>query len=357
MKKLIIFVFIIFVGILFANPIMPGPIIVELYRDGNDWELTLYNETMFEFNLDNCALSSNYGFSEFNDEIEFLEYVTVTNDDLQDSLYINWESDVIRTYYDDGNGLEEIDNWSFAPVSYWFNSINSLYSGQSLRRHEPMMDYEFLLKDSNIEEGLRTRGIFEGYIFDVNGDPVENASIEFYRDENWLENIFLPITSNAIGFFSSEIFAKNFEVSVCLGSQVLVDTFLTIEPDSTTFIEFYTDYNPSSSDNHEISLPASYYNLSNYPNPFNPTTVISFSVPQTSSFVTIEIFNSRGQKIKTISPSLCHPEPVEGRGETKCNVIWNGTNENNKQVPSGVYFYKLVSGGKELAANKMLLLK
>ncbi|NQT65124.1 MAG: T9SS type A sorting domain-containing protein, partial [FCB group bacterium] len=305
---------------------------------------------MEEFTLDNCAISTGTGFSEFNDGIEFLQYVTVTYEDLQDSLCINWESDVIRTYYDDGNGLEEIDNWSFAPVSYWFNSINSLYSGQSLRRHEPMMDYEFLLKDSNIEDGLRTRGILEGYVYDLNDDQLEGATIEFYRDENWLENIFPPIISNSIGFYSSEIYAKNYEVSICLGSQVLVDTFLTIEPDSTTFIEFYTDYNPSSSDDYEISLPSSYYNLSNYPNPFNPTTEISFSIPQTSSSVTIEIYNSRGQKIKTLDiPNSSSQNPNQ--------ITWNGTNENNKQVPSGVYLYKLVSNGRELAANKMLLLK
>ena len=57
-------------------------------------------------------------------------------------------------------------------------------------------------------------------------------------------------------------------------------------------------------ENHE--LPLTDYQLINYPNPFNPTTEISFSVPQTSLFVTIEIFNSRGQKIETIFPSLCH---------------------------------------------------
>ena len=85
--------------------------------------------------------------------------------------------------------------------------------------------------------------------------------------------------------------------------------------------------------------------------------MISFETTNLHEESRIEIFNSRGQKIKTISPSLCHPEPVEGRGETKYSVVWDGTNKNNKQVPSGVYLYKLVSNGKELAANKMLLLK
>ncbi len=350
MKKFLTFLIIIVVGILFANPILPGPIITELYRDGDNWQITLYNEMMEEFTLDNCAISFGSGFTEFNDGIEFFQYVTVTYEDLQDSLCIDWESDVIRTYFDDGYGLMEVDVWSFSPISYWSNSVNPLYSGQSLRKCEPMMDYDFLLKDSNIEDGLRTRGILEGHVYNLNDNPLEGATIEFYRDENWLENIFFPIITNSLGLYSSEIYAKNYEVSVCLGSQVLVDTFLTIEPDSTTYVEFYTYYNPSSSDDHEISLPSSYYNLTNYPNPFNPTTEISFSVQQMSSFVTIEIFNSRGQKIKTIPI-------VEERGETKYNIVWDGTNEIGKQVPSSVYLYKLISNGKELATNKMLLLK
>ena len=85
--------------------------------------------------------------------------------------------------------------------------------------------------------------------------------------------------------------------------------------------------------------------------------MISFETTNLHENTRIEIFNSRGQKIKTISSNLYHREPVEGRGGTKYSVVWDGSNKNNKQVPSGVYLYKLVSNGKELAVNKMLLLK
>ena len=40
--------------------------------------------------------------------------------------------------------------------------------------------------------------------------------------------------------------------------------------------------------------------LGNYPNPFNPSTTISFSVAQTSSFVNLEIYNMKGQKVKQL---------------------------------------------------------
>ncbi|MCK5457887.1 MAG: peptidylprolyl isomerase, partial [Melioribacteraceae bacterium] len=54
-------------------------------------------------------------------------------------------------------------------------------------------------------------------------------------------------------------------------------------------------------------IPTSYALGQNYPNPFNPSTTISFSIPNNSK-VNISIYNLRGQKIKDLSPSLCHPE-------------------------------------------------
>jgi len=53
--------------------------------------------------------------------------------------------------------------------------------------------------------------------------------------------------------------------------------------------------------------------IRNYPNPFNPSTIISFEISEMNiETVNIEIYNLKGQKIKTITPSLCHPKPAEG---------------------------------------------
>jgi len=68
----------------------------------------------------------------------------------------------------------------------------------------------------------------------------------------------------------------------------------------------------------------------------------------------IEIYNSRGQKIKTLD---CSNSLAATSKELTQSIVWDGTNEIGKQVPSGVYLYKLISNGKELAVNKMLLLK
>ncbi len=86
----------------------------------------------------------------------------------------------------------------------------------------------------------------------------------------------------------------------------------------------------------------------NYPNPFNPETTISFSVTQTSSFVNLDIYNIKGQKVKQlISDQLSAGQRT---------VIWNGTDDNGKSVSSGIYFYKLKTANFE-KTKKMILLK
>jgi len=104
---------------------------------------------------------------------------------------------------------------------------------------------------------------------------------------------------------------------------------------------------------HENNVPLDKIMISNYPNPFNPTTTISFSSEQNEQYE-LTIYNVKGEKVKMFSPSLCHPEFIEGRGEVR--VIWNGTDDSNKPVSSGIYFAKLKSGSIEVS-KKMLLLK
>ena len=87
--------------------------------------------------------------------------------------------------------------------------------------------------------------------------------------------------------------------------------------------------------------------LTNYPNPFNPTTTISFSLPNEQK-IELTIYNIKGQKVKTLMD--CYTSPGE------FELIWNGKDDNGKRVCSGVYFYKLRTQNNEII-RKMLLLK
>lgn len=95
-------------------------------------------------------------------------------------------------------------------------------------------------------------------------------------------------------------------------------------------------------------IPKKFTLLGNFPNPFNPETTIEFSVPEQAKY-SIEIFNVLGQKVKVLAENEIAKEGTN-------QVSWNGTDENNSLVPSGVYFYKVTSGN-ETQISKMLLLK
>ena len=89
--------------------------------------------------------------------------------------------------------------------------------------------------------------------------------------------------------------------------------------------------------------------IGNYPNPFNPTTTISFTIAQTSSFASLEIYNLKGQKVKSFPVIL-------GGVEGQHSIVWNGKDDNNQPVSSGIYLYKMKTDNHE-ETKRMILLK
>ena len=88
--------------------------------------------------------------------------------------------------------------------------------------------------------------------------------------------------------------------------------------------------------------------LGNYPNPFNPQTTISFSVSESSSFVTLDIYNVKGQQVRT----LVNEQLTSGF----YSYIWDGKNNAGRSVTSGIYFYKM-QNSDYTRTRKMILLK
>ncbi len=90
-------------------------------------------------------------------------------------------------------------------------------------------------------------------------------------------------------------------------------------------------------------LPDGFGLAQNFPNPFNPSTTITYDVAQTAH-VTLDVFDVTGRKVATL---------VDGvRTASSYNVRWEAGN-----LPSGVYFYQLRADGQLIDAKKMLLVK
>ncbi|OQY30057.1 MAG: hypothetical protein B6244_02010 [Candidatus Cloacimonetes bacterium 4572_55] len=87
--------------------------------------------------------------------------------------------------------------------------------------------------------------------------------------------------------------------------------------------------------------------LQNYPNPFNPITTIIFEIPKTSE-VYMEIYDVSGKFVRNLVD-----KPMEIGYHS---VVWDGVDEQGKDVSSGIYFYK-IEAGKFENTKKMVLLR
>ena len=86
--------------------------------------------------------------------------------------------------------------------------------------------------------------------------------------------------------------------------------------------------------------------VTNFPNPFNPTTTISFETTNLHENTRIEIYNIKGQRIRQFSFF-----------NNQSSIVWDGTNQASQPVSSGLYYVVLTQNGEVKATNKMILMK
>ncbi len=92
-------------------------------------------------------------------------------------------------------------------------------------------------------------------------------------------------------------------------------------------------------------LPTATSLFAAYPNPFNPETTINFNVKE-NDLASLVIYNLKGQVVKSYTNFL----------PGQHSLVWNAKDDNNKNVASGVYLYKLISNSYN-KTNKMILMK
>jgi len=179
------------------------------------------------------------------------------------------------------------------------------------------------------------------------GDFVEAWLDDFYilSEEDIAEGLTLTYwiinTSYNIGYTDNTIANPNGNLIKVGQNWYHADTEFNISGNWDIALGFNGELVNSSDENLEIIN----HDLSNYPNPFNPNTTISFNATaENISNVKIEIFNVRGQQIENLEIGNLK----KGRNE----IVWNAEN-----FASGIYLYKLIVNGKIEAVKKCLLLK
>lgn len=109
----------------------------------------------------------------------------------------------------------------------------------------------------------------------------------------------------------------------------------------------YIDVSDFLNTNDHLTPQIQTFSINSYPNPFNHTTNINFSLKKENK-VKVNIFNLKGQKINTIIS--------EKKSDGSHNIIWNGKDKNNVECPSGIYFIKVEAEGMN-QAKKILKLR
>jgi flagellar hook assembly protein FlgD len=97
----------------------------------------------------------------------------------------------------------------------------------------------------------------------------------------------------------------------------------------------------------EVTMKPPQFTLTpNAPNPFNPMTTIRFEVDR-PGLTTLRVYAVNGSLVRTLASGTL---PAGGY-----RVTWDGRDERGRAVASGLYIYRLESGGRHLAAKMSLL--
>lgn len=97
-----------------------------------------------------------------------------------------------------------------------------------------------------------------------------------------------------------------------------------------------------------LSIPEIYALGANYPNPFNPSTTITYQLPE-AGYVNLRVYDLTGKVVNTLVG--------EYRPAGYHQVVWNGRDSMGASVATGVYFYHIVVGQSYTETRKMVLIK
>ncbi len=200
-------------------------------------------------------------------------------------------------------------------------------------------------------EGLSMR-------YDLNQFTINSSALKYYdylmycgkelietsEGEHVLDNVLsiyklindVPIR---VGAIESDYMIQDFQI-LDNGSEESFDILLSHN-------NFFSIYSCQATPNGNLDITPVILNSSNYPNPFNPETTISYHIPKKGN-VTVDIYNIKGQKVR----SLLKEEQEAGQH----SIIWKGHNDQGQKVSSGTYLYRVKSGDEEIV-NKMMLVK
>lgn len=218
----------------------------------------------------------------------------------------------------------------------YYNVNGDLFrqQGDSVFKFDPSLNDEYLLFDFSANVGDTITNLKYG----------ENDTLQIVLTYKFENGEYLGVRGNYYTFFINQTQLIDDEISLSV-----FDSLGIIERNSTWVDENLSGAvingkiygNVTNIYDKEVA-PKSFSLKQNFPNPFNPNTIISYSLDN-NSVVNLDVYNILGERVKNIV------NEYQTSGDYKVNF-------NAKELPSGIYFYKLESNNRVLV-KKMLLIK
>jgi len=235
-----------------------------------------------------------------------------------------------------------------------------------------VLDFTFNTADNVVESGLEINVPFD---MDIIGQSFADVG-EYDYESEWIEitntgsedqeyTLEWTNTNVPAGWTMSvcnpvSCYMPNFPVPVTITAGQTLQIHIQIVVHSTDNFPFtitvgggdltepevmnFTFTSEGGSDSADDALAVAPVLAQNFPNPFNPTTTISYSLAANSNGE-MTIFNIKGEVVKTYANL---------NGDN--SVTWNGNDNKGKSVSSGIYYYRL-NGGTQTVTKKMILMK
>ncbi|MDY0126576.1 MAG: carboxypeptidase regulatory-like domain-containing protein [Candidatus Cloacimonadaceae bacterium] len=180
-------------------------------------------------------------------------------------------------------------------------------------------------------------GNIVGIVRKLNGQGIAGATVSAGEGQS--------STTNSAGAYSLSLPAGVYTVSASAeGYKDLIMENITVAPNQNTTLNFTLE--PTSNENEVQPVTVTALNA-NYPNPFNPTTTISYDLKE-AGWVRLDIYNLKGQKVRT----LVNRDQPSGR----YRIVFDALDQRGNPLASGIYLYRMQSADY-ISTRKMLLME
>ena len=364
-RKLVKFFIIIFLSLspsflTLSNPIIPPPVVFEIYFGPWSWEIEIQNNQYYSYieNFDDLWLVGQFDTARFEPGHSFLPGVIeiATQFDMLTPMTIQQSGDYVKLYYISGNYSEYLGGIGWGSFS---SEVTAPVGEQSIALQMFNLD-ENDWGSWNAKEQPHTinsnpghiikRTSFSGYVWDQNDAPMPNIYLDYCWDDEYYygSSPTVPlINTNSDGYFHTDnMYSRKYHINFRIGEfygPSIGETNVYLEIDSANYFEFKLDTLLTGIHEVKPSLPG--YSIFNQPNPVTSQTtfVVETGDPHPDQKGVIKIYNETGFIVDIIPVNL---------NSQRQEIIYSF---DDKFLSTGVYIYNLEVRNNRVGSGKLIL--